>query len=52
LPEELAEYVLAEFPMDQAAAVDAVVVLAADATECFVREGAAVAMNRFNGRRA
>jgi peptidyl-tRNA hydrolase, PTH1 family len=52
LPEELADYVLAGFPPEQAAAFEAAVALAADAAECLVRDGAAAAMSRFNGRRA
>ena len=52
LPAELADYVLSDFPPDAAAAVTAAVALAADAVACLLGEGAAVAMNRFNGRRA
>ena len=52
LPSDLAEYVLSDFPKADAPAVAAAVTLAADAVECLVRDGSAVAMNRFNGRRA
>jgi peptidyl-tRNA hydrolase, PTH1 family len=50
--EDLAEYVLSEFPAEQGPLVERATALAADATECLLAEGAAVAMNRFNGRRA
>jgi PTH1 family peptidyl-tRNA hydrolase len=52
LPAELADYVLSDFPPDAAAALTAAVALAADAVACLLLEGAEVAMNRFNGRRA
>jgi PTH1 family peptidyl-tRNA hydrolase len=52
LPAELAGYVLAEFPQEQGAAVDAAVLRAADAAECLLREGVGAAMSRFNGGRA
>ncbi len=51
LPEDLAEYVLSDFPEEQVLVVQEMVGQAAEATECLVREGAAVAMNRFNGPR-
>ncbi len=51
LPDDLAEYVLAEFLPDEVLVVQEAVGLAADALECLLAEGPAVAMNRFNGRR-
>ncbi len=51
LPEDLAEYVLSDFPEEQVLVVQEMVGQAADAAECLLREGAAVAMNRFNGPR-
>ena len=50
LPDDLAEYVLSEFPAEEVLVVQEVVGAAADAVECLVREGAATAMNRFNTR--
>jgi PTH1 family peptidyl-tRNA hydrolase len=52
LPPDLAEYVLGEFSEEEVPLVQEAVGTAAEAAECFVREGAAVAMSRFNGRRA
>jgi PTH1 family peptidyl-tRNA hydrolase len=52
LPPELADYVLAEVPSDEAPALEAALGRAADAVECVLREGPAAAMDRFNGRRA
>jgi peptidyl-tRNA hydrolase, PTH1 family len=49
LPEDLAEYVLSDFPEEQVLVVQEMVGQAAEATDCLVREGAAAAMNRFNG---
>jgi PTH1 family peptidyl-tRNA hydrolase len=49
--EDLAEYVLAEFPPEESLVVQEAVGLAADAVECLLEEGAQAAMNRFNGRR-
>jgi peptidyl-tRNA hydrolase, PTH1 family len=49
LPEDLAEYVLSEFPEEDVPVVQEIVGRAADAVECFLREGASPAMNRFNG---
>lgn len=49
LPEDLAEYVLSEFPEEDVLFVRDIVGRAADAVECFLRDGAAAAMNRFNG---
>ena len=40
---------LSEFPPDDVLVVQEAVGWAADAVDCLVREGAAVAMNRFNG---
>ena len=48
---DLAEYVLSEFPEDDVLVVQEMVGLAGDAVECLVRQGAAEAMNRFNGGR-
>jgi len=52
LPDDLAEYVLSEFPPDEVLIVQEAVGAAADAVECLLLEGIAVAMNRFNGSRA
>jgi PTH1 family peptidyl-tRNA hydrolase len=52
LPEDLAGYVLADFPARDREAVEGAIDLAASAVGCLVTEGAAVAMNRFNARRA
>jgi PTH1 family peptidyl-tRNA hydrolase len=51
LPEDLAEYVLADFPEEEVLLVQETVGLAASALECLLAEGPAPAMNRFNGRR-
>jgi PTH1 family peptidyl-tRNA hydrolase len=51
LPEDLAAYVLADFPPGDEKVVEEVIDRAAAATSCLVTEGAAVAMSRFNGRR-
>jgi PTH1 family peptidyl-tRNA hydrolase len=50
-PEDLADYVLSEFPRDDVLVVQEVVGRAADAVECLIAEGPAAAMNRFNGIR-
>jgi PTH1 family peptidyl-tRNA hydrolase len=50
-PGDLASYVLADFPVEDVLLVQEAVGTAAEAAECLVREGAAAAMNRFNGRR-
>jgi PTH1 family peptidyl-tRNA hydrolase len=50
LPDDLAEYVLSEFPKDEVLIVQEAVGAAADAVECLLGEGAAAAMNRFNTR--
>jgi PTH1 family peptidyl-tRNA hydrolase len=47
--EDLADYVLSEFPREDVLVVQEIVGSAADAVECFVRDGASTAMNRFNG---
>jgi peptidyl-tRNA hydrolase, PTH1 family len=49
--DDLAEYVLSEFPEDDVLVVQEMVGLAGDAVECLLREGAGEAMNRFNGAR-
>jgi peptidyl-tRNA hydrolase, PTH1 family len=49
--DDLAEYVLSEFPEDDVLVVQEMVGLASDAVECLLREGAGEAMNRFNGAR-
>jgi peptidyl-tRNA hydrolase, PTH1 family len=48
---DMADYVLSEFPPEDAAAVQEVVGWTAEAVECLVREGIAAAMNRYNGLR-
>lgn len=50
LPDDLAEYVLSDFPDEDVLVVQEVVGLACDAVECVIREGVSAAMNRFNGR--
>jgi PTH1 family peptidyl-tRNA hydrolase len=51
VPEELAEYVLSDFPREDVLVVQEIVGWAGDAVECVLREGVAAAMNRFNGPR-
>jgi len=51
LPEDLAAYVLADFPAEDREAVDEAVDLAAGAVSSLVTEGPAAAMSRFNARR-
>jgi peptidyl-tRNA hydrolase, PTH1 family len=51
LPEELAGYVLAEFPKEDVLVVQEVVGWCADAVQTLIKEGAAVAMTRYNGAR-
>jgi PTH1 family peptidyl-tRNA hydrolase len=50
-PGDLADYVLSEFPPEEVLVVQEVVGWAADAVATFHREGAAEAMNRYNGPR-
>ena len=47
-PTDLAEYVLSEFDPDEVLVVQEVVGRAADAVECFLRDGPQAAMSRFN----
>ena len=51
LPEDLAGYVLDDFPPEEVLVVQEAVGLAADAVLCLLEEGPAAAMNRFNPRR-
>jgi peptidyl-tRNA hydrolase, PTH1 family len=51
LPEDLAGYVLGDFPPDEVLVVHEAVGLAADAVVCLLEEGPGAAMNRFNPRR-
>jgi peptidyl-tRNA hydrolase, PTH1 family len=48
--QDLAEYVLSEFPQEDVLVVQEMVGTAADAVECLLEEGAEAAMNRFNAR--
>lgn len=50
-PQDLADYVLSDFTEDDVLVVQDIVGWAGDAVECLIREGAASAMNRFNGPR-
>ena len=50
-PEDLAEYVLSEFPQEDVLVVQERVGAAADAVECLLEEGIEAAMNRFNAVR-
>jgi PTH1 family peptidyl-tRNA hydrolase len=50
-PEDLAAYVLSDFPPEDVLVVQEVVGWAADAVACLLREGAEEAMNRYNGPR-
>ena len=50
-PEDLAGYVLSEFPPEDVLVVQEIVGWAADAVACLLREGAEEAMNRYNGPR-
>jgi PTH1 family peptidyl-tRNA hydrolase len=50
LPEDLAGYVLAEFPPEDVLVVQEMVGLAADAVTCLVKYGPVETMNRFNAR--
>lgn len=49
--EDMADFVLSPFSPDEVLVVQEMVGRACDAVECLVREGAAAAMNRFNGPR-
>jgi PTH1 family peptidyl-tRNA hydrolase len=49
---DLAEFVLGEFSADELPRAREMAGLAADAVTCVIGEGAAVAMNRYNGRRS
>src|SRR5438093_331152 len=49
LPDDLAGYVLSDFPEEDVLVVQEVIGLAADAVDCLLREGVGPAMNRFNG---
>jgi peptidyl-tRNA hydrolase, PTH1 family len=49
-PEDLADYVLSEFPQEDVLVVQEMVGSAADAVECLLEEGTEAAMNRFNAR--
>jgi PTH1 family peptidyl-tRNA hydrolase len=48
---DLADFVLSDFPKDDVLVVQEAVGWAAEAVHCLAREGAPVAMNRFNGAR-
>jgi PTH1 family peptidyl-tRNA hydrolase len=50
-PEDLAEYVLSEFPEEDVLVVQEMVGLASDAVQCLLLYGVGEAMNRFNGAR-
>lgn len=50
-PEDLAAFVLSDFPPDDVLVVQEIVGWAADAVACLLREGAEEAMNRYNGPR-
>jgi PTH1 family peptidyl-tRNA hydrolase len=50
-PEDLADYVLSEFPQEDVLVVQEMVGAAADAVECLLGEGIEAAMNRFNAVR-
>lgn len=49
--DDMADYVLSPFPPESVLVVQEMVGRAADAVECVCAEGAALAMNRFNGPR-
>lgn len=51
IPEDLADYVLSEFPPADVLVVQEVVGWAADAVESWIRDGIEGTMNRFNGVR-
>ncbi|HEX6737778.1 MAG TPA: aminoacyl-tRNA hydrolase [Vicinamibacteria bacterium] len=50
-PDDLAGYVLSDFPQEDVLVVQEAVGWAADAVACLIAEGPAAAMNRFNGKR-
>jgi PTH1 family peptidyl-tRNA hydrolase len=50
-PEDVAGFVLSEFPPEDVLVVQEIVGWAADAVACLLREGAEEAMNRYNGPR-
>jgi PTH1 family peptidyl-tRNA hydrolase len=50
IPEDVAGYVLSEFPREDVLIVQEVIGRAAEAVECVIREGAPSAMNRYNRR--
>jgi PTH1 family peptidyl-tRNA hydrolase len=50
-PEDLAGYVLSDFPQEDVLVVQEAVGWAADAVACLINEGPSQAMNRFNGPR-
>jgi peptidyl-tRNA hydrolase, PTH1 family len=50
-PDDLADYVLSEFPQEDVLVVQEMVGAAADAVECLVEEGTDAAMGRFNAAR-
>ena len=49
-PEDMADYVLSEFPPEDVLVVQEMVGWAADGVECAIGEGVPAAMNRFNGQ--
>jgi PTH1 family peptidyl-tRNA hydrolase len=51
VPEDLAGYVLSDFPQEDVLVVQEAVGWAADAVGCLITEGSTEAMNRFNGPR-
>jgi PTH1 family peptidyl-tRNA hydrolase len=51
LPEDLAGFVLSDFPQEDVLVVQEAVGWAADAVTCLITEGPSQAMNRFNGPR-
>jgi len=50
-PEDVAAFVLSDFPPEDVLVVQEIVGWAADAVACLLREGAEEAMNRYNGPR-
>ena len=45
---EAADFVLSRFAADERTAIDETIVRAADGVECWVAEGIALSMNKFN----